>query len=356
MSVDLIFLCKRRPMGRDLVEDPYGRFYNLPRLLADRGHRVRIILLDYKNGEPIDVSRNGIRWLSAPISGYLRAIRRQVDSACPDWIVGFSDTYFGILATRFAGKCGARSCVDAYDNYESYISWLAPLHWLWRRALSRATLVTAAGPGLVELMSRHRGHAPSAVVPMACDPIGFSPLDRNESRRRLDLDTTSPMVGYCGSLHRSRGVDVFFRAMELVLERRPDVRFIHSGRTWDDVPLPESLHSFGFIEEALLPPLLNSMDTLVVINRNSAFGEHSYPVKLYEAMTCQVPVVATKTRATEWILAAHADRLVVADDPQALAAAIIRSLEAPRPEYDSVPTWSSACDALEDALESAGHR
>lgn len=44
------------------------------------------------------------------------------------------------------------SCIDAYDNYESYIPWLKLLHVLKRRALSRADLITAAGPNLLKQM------------------------------------------------------------------------------------------------------------------------------------------------------------------------------------------------------------
>lgn len=33
-------------MGRDLVASPYGRFLYLPKLLAERGHDVCIVLLD----------------------------------------------------------------------------------------------------------------------------------------------------------------------------------------------------------------------------------------------------------------------------------------------------------------------
>jgi glycosyltransferase involved in cell wall biosynthesis len=99
--------------------------------------------------------------------------------------------------------------------------------------------------------------------------------------------------------------------------------------------------------------MLNSMDVLVVINRPSAFGEHSYPVKLYEAMSCDVPVVATRTRATEWILRDRPESLVTPDDPRALANAILAELESPVTGYGYVPTWESGCDIFERALEKA---
>lgn len=346
----LLFLCKRRPQNKDLATTPYGRFFHLPRLLAERGHQVAIALLDYMNGESVEFDAHGIRWSSSPLHVYLASVEKQVADVQPDWVVGFSDTWFGILAARVARKNRLRCCIDAYDNYESYIPWAKPLHWLWRSALRRADLITAAGPGLAGFMAGTQDSERVAVVPMAADPAGFVPRDRTACRELLQLPADQPLVGYCGSVHRSRGVEALFDAIPLVLAQRPEVGFIHSGRTWSDVPLPESITSLGFIDDEKVPVLLNSMDVLVVTNRATSFGSHSYPVKLYEAMSCQVPVVATRTLATEWILDKHRGCLVEPGDAEALSVAILGALSQPGRKYQDVPTWESSCDIFERAL------
>jgi glycosyltransferase involved in cell wall biosynthesis len=348
--VNLLFLCKRRPQGKDLIASPYGRFFHLPRLLAERGHRVSIVLLDYENGAEFEIDDHGIHWCSSPVFRYLSAVEKQIADIGPDWIVGFSDTYFGILAARAARKHHTRCCIDAYDNYESYMPWAKPLHWLWRKALRRADLVTAAGPGLARLLAGNDNNKCTAVVPMAADPTGFEPQDKIACRELLELPADVPLVGYCGSMHRTRGVDVLFDAIPFVLAERPDVRFIHSGRTWSDVPLPETVTSLGFIDDDKVPVLLNSMDVLVVTNRASAFGNYSYPVKLYEAMSCGVPAVATRTLATDWILEGHPECLVEPGDSRELADAILGALSRPGIDYNNVPTWKSSCDLFERAL------
>lgn len=350
-----MFLCKRRPLGRDLLTRPYGRFYYLPRLLAERGHEVRILLLDYEGGEFIDRQANGIHWLSVPFAAtrplhYLQVIKQELRRDLPDWLVGFSDTWYGVLAEHYARRFGLRACVDAYDNYESYIPWLKPLHWLWRRALRRADLVTAAGPGLLSLMTRGRNSGAAAVIPMAADPTGFKPGDRAAARREFGLNEQAPLVGYCGSLHRNRGVDLLFEAMALLRARRPEVGFVHCGRTWADVPLPEWLESFGYLEDDRVPTLLNAMDVLVVCNQDSAFGQYSHPVKLYEAMACSIAVAATETPATRWILAEHADMLVPAEDARLLCDAIERQLDRGPVDYRVINSWEESATRFADAL------
>lgn len=340
-------------MGKDLISSPYGRFFHLPRILSERGHSVRSMLLDYSRGREVDLVHEGIVWKSSPVTRYLQAVKEQLSNDPPDWVIGFSDTYFGILAARFGRRFGSKSCIDAYDNYESYLAWCKPLHWAWRKALAKADLVAGAGPALVAQMSGGRGEQdPGVVVPMAADPSLARRLDKEQSRQKLGLPSDTKLVGYCGSLHRSRGVDVLFSAMERVLKEDPSVRFVHSGRTWDNVPLPQTLTSLGYLPDENVPHMLNSMDTLVVVNRPSAFGHHSYPVKLYEAMACGVPVVATRTLATEWILEDFPERLVQPSDPDALASAIVGSLSSAPPKYPEYTGWESSCDAFERALMS----
>ena len=87
----LLFLSKRSPMERDLVASPYGRFYYLPRYLAERGHEVTLLLLDYRNGEPLDRHRDGIRWISEPLA------RRSPGSALKPFIYAAGMAFTGCL-------------------------------------------------------------------------------------------------------------------------------------------------------------------------------------------------------------------------------------------------------------------
>ena len=355
MPLKLLFLCKRRPMGRDLVTVPYGRFFYLPKYLAERGHEVCLLLLDYENGAPLDLRRDGIRWISVPLSlrdpaAYIRHLRQLCGSFRPDWITGFSDTYYGILAVRYARKFAARSCIDAYDNYESYMPLMKPLHLLWRKALSGADLVTAAGPGLLQHMSRRRNGKAACVVPMSADPVGYMPMDPTDCRRQMNLPDDMKYVGYCGSMHRNRGVQVLFDAVEMLQARRPDTRLLVSGRSWKNVAIPASACHLGYIPDEQMPVLLNCMDLLTVLNRATSFGNFSYPVKLYEAMSCHVPVVATQTPATRWILRDHPDCLVPPADPEALCYRMEQCLQQGRVNYGEVRDWQYGGALLEQAL------
>lgn len=355
----LVFLCKRRPMSRDLVEHPYGRFYHLPRLLAARGHETHVALLSYRREAPLQRDCDGIHWSSVSIaslgrSSYSSRVRNLAAAIRPDWIVGFSDTYYGILAERLARKLRTRSLIDAYDNYEGYIPWCKPLHWLWRNALRRATAVSVAGPTLGDLLGRHRDHRSLLIAPMAPDPLGFAPLPREDCREALGLPTEATLIGYAGAVFESRGIDVLFRAFAALRTSLPDARLVLSGRLDPRIQLPPDAIWLGFLPDEKMPLLLNSMNALAVVNRASAFGTYSHPIKLYEAMSCRVAVVASRTPSTEWILGGREECLAVPGDETDLAAKLRAAVTRERVDYGTPPTWDAVAGKLEAFLMGAG--
>jgi len=351
----IVILCKRRPQGRDLFTQPYGRFYHLPRLLAERGHEVHLLLLGYRREPSVSRQAGNLHLYASPALPwgplrYLDEARRLAARVRPDWVLGCSDTWYGIAAERLARRCGARSLIDAYDNYESYIPWLRPLHLLWRRALRKSDAVTAAGPQLAALMSESAGGRHVAVVPMAADP-NFVPMDKQACRQRLGLPRDGILVGYAGALHRSRGLDLLFDAYRRLHVVEPRAQLVLSGRLGRGVDLPEDVHWLGCRPDEEVPAIFNSLDLLFVINRPSAFGKYSYPVKLYEALACGVPVVAVDVPGTAWVLRDRPEVLVDPGDASGLAQkAVSQIATGPRPGRG--PGWEASADLLEALLRS----
>jgi len=297
----------------------------------------------------------GMVWMSesirpyTPFRYYYRACEL-IKSIKPDWIVGFSDTYFGILAEHLGRKFRIKSLIDAYDNYESYLPWCAPLHFLWRRAVSQATAVTAAGPQLVDLLQQSRSERPVFIVPMAADVPVFMPLDQEACRHELNLPLEKKIIGYCGSIYRNRGIQTLFDAYDLLKQSDHNIDLILTGRKEQGVSLPSSVKWLGYLYDDKIPVFLNSLDVATIINRASRFGQYSYPVKLYEAMRCQIPVIATDTPSTSWILKGDERFLARPDDPSDLANRIRKILTFGRINYGEQTSWEQSCKAFEDVL------
>ena len=356
-DLKLLFLSKRHPQGKDLFTRPYGRFYHLPHYLAARGHEVHLLLLSYRKDAPLANFINGIHWQSRSIYrspwDYWRACQRCIRKVQPDWIIGFSDTYYGILAQVLASRSGSKACIDAYDNFESYIPWARPLHAVWRRAVARADLTTVAGPQLGSLFRRHGGSQSATVVPMSADSI-YRPMSTRKCRQQLGLPLDRKIVGYCGAIHPNRGIQTLFEAVERLHRHDPKILFVISGRMARGIALPTRVKWLGYLPDHQMPALINCLDVFWVVNQPSTFGNFSYPVKLYEAMACQVPVVASDTGPTRWILNNRPEFLARPNDPQAVVTKTIELISRERVDYGCAAGWENSGEIMEAALLARG--
>lgn len=357
-TTSLLFLAKRRPQSRDLVDRPYGRFYHLPLYLAQMGFKVSIVLLDFQISKFFYQQKDGIDWYTtshySPRNRYYSLVRTVARTSQPAWIVGFSDIYYGILAQHLATTFECRSWIDAYDNYEAYKPRHSPLHWLWRRTLPAADLLTAPGHVLLDKMDRARRSDQRHVLPMCADPL-FKPADKAQARKQLSLPQDRKLIGYCGSLDANRGVETMFTAFDRLMRQRDDVDFVFSGRKSVNVVYPENAHVLGYIQDADMPTVFNALDVLISVNDHSAFGDYSYPVKLYEALACQVPVIATATRSVSEMLGAWPEFLCPPQNPPAMAAAIHHILDRSNKALPTInTTWQSEAQQLGQRLSTLG--
>ncbi len=353
----LLFLSKRRPQGRDLIERPYGRFHYLPRHLAQTGHEVRMLLGSYEAEPEFQGDIDGIQYQSSRMFPNLVQFRhRAIETARtwePDVVVGCSDTWFGILAASLARSTGASLVIDAYDNYEAYLPAARPLHWLWRRALRRADGLSAAGPELLQLLQQSNPQAAAAVVPMCADPI-FAPQAPEEARGRLGLPLDRRLIGYLGTADKTRGFALFDQAMTSLMRDRKDFDVVISGRSNVELALPPGrVHKLGYIDDELMPALNSACDLLLCLNRDSAFGNYSYPVKIYEAIACQRPVLASASGPARWILGDEKRALVEQESAADLARKVSAMLDEPL-ILPAAPGWETSAQRFAALLNEIG--
>src|SRR5688572_8998380 len=130
----ILVLTKRQYMGKDLVDDRFGRFRELPLELSRLGHEVQGLALSYRwrpEGAFVDgvgSSDAGVHWNSISLlNGYLPQLRKYTRRALklsqafrPDIVWACSDAYQAIFGRWLANRVRAHCIIDLYDNFEAF--------------------------------------------------------------------------------------------------------------------------------------------------------------------------------------------------------------------------------------------
>ena len=298
----ILVLTKRQYMKKDLLDDHFGRFREIPLELAKMGHRVTGLCLSYRPKMEGWVSDGPIRWKSIN-AGLLKFIglkrfiyeaRRLAADA--DIIWACSDSFYGVIAHRLSISYRTPFIFDLYDNFENYlVARLPVIRSLYRTAVRNCAAVTCVSrplAGLVESYGRRRN---VFVLQNAVRKDLFIPLDRNECRRELGLPENCLLVGTAGALNKNRGVDKLFPAFARLKASHPDLHLAVAGPR--DIPIPQNphIHDLGKLPLEKVPTFMNSLDVAVICVNDDGFGRYCHPQKVGEIMACNVPLVAAES-------------------------------------------------------------
>jgi glycosyltransferase involved in cell wall biosynthesis len=349
----LLALSKRQYMGRDLLDDRYGRFRELPLAMARQGVQVRGLCVSYRPRPEVEVvDRAGgaeVAWRSFaprrlwPRGAYWREVERLREDFAPQLVWAGSDIAQLALGRRVARRLGAKLVCDLYDNFESYPQARLPgMVPMLRRTVRGADAVACISSPLLRLVRTDYGYrGPAAVVENAVPAGEFVPVPRAEARARLGLPEDAELVGTAGALSPTRGIDALIGAFLRLAESRPRLHLVLAGPldAGQALPAHPRLHYLGLLPGARVPALLSSLDVAVVCNVDSAFGRYCFPQKLYEALACGVPVVVADVGAMSELLAPWPGNRFAPGDGDALARALEAQLAAPFLPPLPVPDW-----------------
>jgi teichuronic acid biosynthesis glycosyltransferase TuaC len=362
----ILVLTKRQYMAKDLIDDRFGRFRELPLELARLGHEVRGLSLSYRNRpegaftDEGDSARASVTWHSVNLlNGFSLALgtypRRAIALARefqPDVIWACSDAYHAIFGNWLAKHMRTRCVIDLYDNFETFTASRFPgVLPLFRLAVKSADGVSTFSRRLAQHVSRTYARTkPTSVIENGIRKDLFYPQDRDECRRRLGLPERARIIGTAGALDKGRGVEALFKAFEILAAEADDLHFALAGPRQRGLRIPTGprVHDFKELPHATVPVLINALDLAVVCYRRSAQGEVSFPQKAYEILACRVPLVAAAVGSMNELLATHPECLFEPDYPLSLTAAARRQLENRTAVDVPTPSWADSARQLAD--------
>lgn len=169
------------------------------------------------------------------------------------------------------------------------------------------------------------------VLPDGVDLESFKPyLSKQEARSMLELPTNQKIAGYVGHLYEGRGIEEIIEAAEVL----SDVLFlIVGGRPKDierykEIIINRNLKNVvltGFVNNALVPKYLFASDVLLMpYTTRVPTLKYMSPLKMFEYMAANRPIIATDLPAIKEILKDKKNAILVQPED---AADIVRGIQ-----------------------------
>jgi glycosyltransferase involved in cell wall biosynthesis len=247
-----------------------------------------------------------------------------------------------------------RNQIDLLKTYSSKDHWLCLPLYFCGIPLSRARCITdpigSKGRAFVfkrgcsqivadaSVIKRQRveehgiNPAKIEVIGSAVDLEKFKPpRDRTKFRREIGVGDNTPLIGNVGMIRPDKGQLVLVEAARLILDKRPDARFVIVGQgtgilkrginvrnAIDRAGLADKITMAGYRWDT--PDVYAACDMIVI----ASLRTEASPIVLREAFASGRPVIATKVGDIPEILQHRQNGLLIEPgDSQALAAGIM---------------------------------
>ena len=353
----ILVLTKRQYMNKDLIDDLYGRFREIPLALGEKGHTVRGLCLSYDRKQAGYVRDGKVLWksmnaTSAKLPGLLHFIRQADQQARHmDVIWAGSDSFYGLIGYLLSRKHRIPLIFDLYDNFEYYLAARLPLlKQIYRWVTKHCDVVTCISQPLASFVRSHGRRGPLFVLENAVPKNLFRPMEKTVCRAELGLPPEQCLVGTAGALEKNRGIPLLLNAFLALKESHPDLSLVLAGPLHVTLPRDPRIHYLGMLPYERIPLFLNALDVAVVCNRDNDFGRYCFPQKAREMMACRIPMIAAKVGSMIQLLKGHPEWLYDPEDTGSLAKAISDRLTDQRTDYGDIPEWSDLGAQLEKIM------
>ncbi len=242
--------------------------------------------------------------------------------------------------------------IDLLKTYSSKDHWICLPLFLCGIPLSRARCITDPIGSQTSVIKRQlvekHGIAPAKieVIGSAVDLEKFKPpRDRTKFRHEIGVGDETPLIGNVGMIRPDKGQLELVKSAPLVLEKRPDARFVIVGQGTGilkrGINVRNAIDRAGFADKIIMagyrwdtPDIYAACDMIVI----ASLRTEASPIVLREAFASGRPVIATKVGDIPEIVRHRENGLVIEPgNTQALASAIL--------EFISDPELAAHCAA-----------
>lgn len=306
----ILVLTKRQTTNNDIIDNEFGRSWEIPYELAKLFNQVNVFCLSYKNKTEGSIlfnqySKNSnLSWCSVNAGkikslGFLRYSFKAYKLAKkinPDIILAMSDTIYAILGFWIARKLNCLSIIDLQDNYDSYDSYKIPfVPKLFKKAILESNVVLCVSDMLKNYIAENYSkNVNSLVIENGISKEKFHSIEKDFCRKKLNLPLDAKIIGISGSLYLDRGIKIIFDGFEKLKNKHKKLHLAIAGARNLEIPKNERIHDFELLDHNKVKYFINALDIAIICNKDSLQYTYGFPVKAFEAIACNIPLVISK--------------------------------------------------------------
>lgn len=208
---------------------------------------------------------------------------------------------------------------------------------------------------LADVAAQDYGDGYASCVPNGIDLEQFHAIPRSKQ--------PIPTIGMMYAEPYWKGCDISLKAFAIAAEQIPGLRLVAFGHCppLEHLPLPAGAEYVQCPPQAMMKDLYAKCDAWLFGSRFEGFG-----LPILEAMACRTPVIGTPAGAAPELLAKGGGLLVPSEDPEAMAAAIVKICRSSEAEWQVMSNqahatalqhgWGETTELFESALHTAIQR
>jgi teichuronic acid biosynthesis glycosyltransferase TuaC len=347
-------------MNKDLLDDRFGRFREIPLFLSQMGHEVIGLCLSYARRNEGWIKDGCVLWKSMnasrlKIRGVIHFLIEALKFAKKsDVIWACSDSLYGVIGC-LVGRITKKPVIfDIYDNFgEFYIARLPVMKQLYHWAIRHSDAITCLSKPFAELIRRQYGRSQKIYpIEFAVRSDLFKPLDREQCRETLELPLNALIIGTAGGLYQNRDVDLLIDAFLHLKEKYLDLHLALAGPLDGKLQIPQDsrIHYLGVLPFEKVPFFMNSLNIAVVCYADDEYGKYCFPQKTREFMACDVPAIAARVGSLKELFKDHPQWLYAPGNVQSLIKVIENRFDDRATQYAPPPTWADLAKILESIM------
>ena len=356
----ILVLTKRQYMNKDLIDDRFGRFREIPLSLSQMGHEVIGLCLSYAPRNKGWIKDEIVWWKSINTSrlkifGVIHFLFEALKfSKKSDLIWACSDSLYGVIGC-LVGRITKKPVIfDIYDNFgEFFVAKLPIAKQLYHWAIRRSDAITCLSSSFANYLGEKYGRTKHVYpIEFAVRNDLFRPLNKSHSRQMLGLPLDALITGTAGGLFINRDVHILIGAFRQLKGKYPDLQLALAGPLDPNLSIPNNdrIHYLGILPFDRVPYFMNSLDIAVVCYADDEFGKYCFPQKTREFMACDVPIIAARVGSLKQLFYDHPEWLYEPGNISSLAKALEQRLFNRQTDYKTPPSWLELADMLENIM------